>query len=313
MPLTKSNTAASAGRAISGPHSSKERGFENNIPKELFLYWHQGWNNAPEIVNHCAATWQRHNPTWDINLLDSTTIADKVRLPAALKSMNLPLPALSDVIRICLLKKYGGVWADATLWCVRPLDDWIDNVCVRTGFFAYDKPGPDRPISSWFLAAGKECRIVDIWHSAVLHLLAKTQAHARFRWVFDNKEKNWLLNSLSRLCMGYLLQRYQYGHLLVTSSDDPEDDNYFWFHYLFGKLLEQNSEFRQLWASTPKISADGPQLLRRGGLLEPATDRTNLLIREKVSNVHKLTHRAALPDDITGTVLDSLYQSGECN
>ena len=313
MPLTKSNTAASAGRAISGPHSSKERGFENNIPKELFLYWHQGWNNAPEIVNHCAATWQRHNPTWDINLLDSTTIADKVRLPAALKSMNLPLPALSDVIRICLLKKYGGVWADATLWCVRPLDDWIDNVCVRTGFFAYDKPGPDRPISSWFLAAGKECRIVDIWHSAVLHLLAKTQAHARFRWVSDNKEKNWLLNTLSGLCMSYLLRRYHYGHLLVTSSDDSQDGNYFWFHYLFGKLLEQNSEFRQLWASTPKISADGPHLLQREGLLQPATDRSNLLIREKASNMHKLTHRAALPDDITGTVLASLYQSGECN
>ena len=313
MPLSKDKTTANTSPVASGPLPSNERGFENNIPEKLFMYWHQGWNNAPDMVKRCAATWQRHNPAWDINLLDSATVGEKVKLPSALKTLNLPLPALSDVIRICLLRQYGGVWADATLWCVRPLDDWIDNVCVRTGFFAYDKPGPDRPISSWFLAAGKECRIVDIWYSAVLRLLAKTQAHARFRRVFDNQEKNRLLNSLSRLCMGYLLRRYNYGHLLVTSSDDPQDGNYFWFHYLFGKLLEQNSEFRQLWASTPKISADGPQLLRRGGLLEPATDRTKLLIREKVSNVHKLTHRTALPDDITGTVLDSLYHSGECN
>lgn len=277
------------------------------------MYWHQGWNNAPDMVKRCAATWQRHNPAWDINLMDAATVGEKVKLPAELKTLNLPLPALSDIIRICLLKQHGGVWADATLWCVRPLDDWVEAVCVPSGFFAYDKPGVDRPISSWFLAAGKESRIVDIWYSAVLHLLAKTQAHARFRRVFDNKEKNWLLNTLSRLCMGYLLRRYNYEHLLVTSSDDPEDDNYFWFHYLFGRLLEQNNEFRQLWASTPKISADGPQLLRRGGLLEPATDRTDLLIKEKVSNVHKLTHRLALPDDTTGTVLYSLYHSGECN
>ncbi len=293
----------------SSPYSSKERGFENNIPKNLFMYWHQGWNNAPDMVKRCAATWQRHNPAWDINLLDAATVGEKVKLPAALKSMNLPLPALSDVIRMCLLKKYGGVWADATLWCVRPLDDWIESVCDQSGFFAFDKPGPDRPISSWFLAAGADCRIVDLWYSAVRHLLAKTQAHARFRWVFDNEDKNGLLNAISNLCMGYISLRFKYENLLITSSDDPGDDNYFWFHYLFGKLLDQNSEFHQLWTSTPKISADGPQLLRRGGLMEPSTDRTDIIIKNKDSNVHKLTHREIFPDDITGTVLDSLYRS----
>lgn len=313
MPSVKERTTSNANSVTSREHSSKERCFENNIPKNLFMYWHQGWHNAPDMIRRCAATWQQHNPAWDIDLLDAATVGEKVKLPSALKTLNLPLPALSDVIRICLLKKYGGVWADATLWCVRPLDDWLETVCAPSGFFAYDKPGPDRPISSWFLAASRGCRIVDLWHSAVLHLLAKTQAHARFRWVSDNKEKNRLLNTLSRLCMGYLLRRYNYEHLLVTSSDDPEDDNYFWFHYLFGRLLERNNEFRQLWTSTPKISADGPQLLRRGGLLKPATDRTELLIREKASNMHKLTHRVVLPEDITGTVLDSLYHSGECN
>lgn len=303
----------STSSVTSNPQSSNERGFESNVPKNLFMYWHQGWNNAPDMVKRCAATWQQHNPAWDIDLLDAATVGEKVKLPVELETLNLPLPALSDIIRICLLKQHGGVWADATLWCVRPLDDWVDAVCVPSGFFAYDKPGPDRPISSWFLAAGKECRIVDIWHSAVLHLLAKTQAHTRFRRVFDNKEKNWLLNTVSRLCMGYLLRRYNYGHLLVTSSDDPQDGNYFWFHYLFGKLLEQNNEFRQLWASTPKISADGPHRLQREGLLQPATDRTDFAIKNKFSNVFKLTHRKPVPDDITGTVLDSLYHSGECN
>ena len=311
MPLTKDKTTANVSPVTSSPRSSKKRGFETNIPKRLFMYWHQGWNNAPDIVKRCAATWQKHNSGWDINLLDAATIREKIELPPAVKTLKLPLPALSDVIRLCLLKKYGGVWADATLWCVRPLDDWINSVCAPSGFFAYDKPGPGRPISSWFLAAGRDCRIIDLWHSAALQLLAKTQAYARFRWVFENKEKNWLLKAISNLCMSYILLRFRYDHLLITSSEDPKDDNYFWFHYLFGRLLDQNSEFHQLWISTPKISADDPQLLRCAGLLKPATEHIDFIIKNKVSNVHKLSRRESIPDEIAGTVLDALYHSGE--
>ena len=311
MPLSKDKTTANVSPVAPSTHSSEERCFENNIPKRLFIYWHQGWKGAPDIVKRCAATWQEHNSGWDINLLDAKTITDKVNLPPAAKTLNLPLPALSDVIRICLLKKYGGVWADATLWCVRPLDDWLEAACVPSGFFAYDKPGPGRPISSWFLAASRECRIVELWYCAVMHLLAKTRAHTLCSQIFDNQEKNWLLNVLRRLYMGYISQRYRYENLLITSSDDPEDENYFWFHYLFRRLLEQNVEFNHLWASTLKISADGPQLLRRAGLLKPSTERTNILIKEdKGIYVHKLTRRGVLSDDITGTVLDSLYRSG---
>ena len=296
--------------SISFPRSAKQRGCDNKIPKKLFMYWHQGWNNAPDIVKRCVATWQERNPTWEINLLDAATIPEILRLPIAAKILNLPLPALSDVIRICLLKKYGGVWADATLWCVRPLDDWIDSVCAPSGFFAYDKPAPDRPISSWFLAADKECRIVDLWHSAVRHLLTKTHAYARFHKRMDDKKEGWLINAIPKLCMSYLLLRFKYGNLLLPTSENPEQENYFWFHYLFGRLLDHNSEFHDLWASTPKISADGPHLLQRAGLINPATDHTDFVIKNKFTNVHKLTHRRALPDEIAGTVLDSLYRSG---
>ena len=109
--------------------------------------------------------------------------------------------------------------------------------------------------------------------------------------------------------MSYLLLRFRYDHLLITSSEDPKDDNYFWFHYLFGRLLEQNSEFHQLWISTPKISADEPQLLRCAGLLKPATEHIDFIIKNKVSNVHKLSRRESIPDEIAGTVLDALYHS----
>lgn len=307
MATTPAGASISPVTSISYP--SKGREPENNIPKKLFMYWHQGWDEAPDVVKRCAETWQRHNPAWDIYLLDANSIANKINLPPAAKALNLPLPALSDVIRICLLKKYGGVWADATLWCVRPLDDWIDSVCAGTGFFAYDKPGVDRPISSWFLAASRDCRIVDLWHSGVRHLLAKTQAYAQhYRW-FDDKQAGRLINVIPKLHMNYLLLRFKYGNLLTSTSENPGTENYFWFHYLFGRLLEQNSEFHHLWTSTPKISADGPHLLQHVGLLEPATDSSDFAIKNKFSNVFKMTRRKFFPDDIAGTVLHDLYHS----
>jgi hypothetical protein len=68
--------------------------------------------------------------------------------------------SLSDVIRVDLLRRYGGIWADATTYCLRPLNDWI-YPAIATGFFAFDRPTDDRMVSSWFLAAQRNSYIVD--------------------------------------------------------------------------------------------------------------------------------------------------------
>ena len=112
--------------------------------------------------------------------------------------------------------------------------------------------------------------------------------------------------------MNYLLLRFKYENLLISTSEDPGVENYFWFHYLFGRLLEQNSEFHHLWTSTPKISADGPHLLQHLGILNTTTDRADFVIKNNFSNVFKLNRHKSFPDDIAGTVLDTLYRSGNC-
>ena len=38
------------------------------------MYWHQGWNNAPDIIKRCAATWQKNNSGWDFNLLALSSV-----------------------------------------------------------------------------------------------------------------------------------------------------------------------------------------------------------------------------------------------
>lgn len=274
------------------------------------MYWHQGWDRAPNIIKQCVRTWQKHNPTWDIYLLDAKNVTNKIELLPILGKLQPPLPALSDVIRILLLKKYGGVWADTTVWCMRPLDNWIESASKTNGFFAYEKPAPDRPISNWFLAANKDSRILDLWHSAMQDVLAKTQKHARYRRIVSHQVANGgILHVILRKYKRYIPIHYQFRFLLFPELNNPRIGEYFWSHYLFQELLDYNDEFRNLWSSGVKMGAEDPLFLRRFGLLNPPTDKTNSLIKNNLTNVFKLAHGIPLPKDISGTVLDSLYQS----
>lgn len=267
------------------------------VPEELYLYWHQGWRNAPDIVKRCAETWTTHNPSWAVNLLDKDNIEGIIAIPSIVKALNLPLPALSDVIRSILLKQRGGVWADATLWCARPLDDWLEPSCRTAGFFGYDRPAADRPIATWFLAAATDSRIASLWHAAVLRLATKTKycLHLKASGLPCEGLFSWIMPQLKGLSM--------------PTSDQPEDNNYFWIHELFQLCLDSDAEFRELWLSVPKISADGPHILQRFGLLNPANTDALAHIGNMKANVYKLTRREVIPSDISGTILDALYRS----
>lgn len=136
--------------------------------KILWTCWFQGRANAPDIVRRCISSWERKNPDWSVRCLDADTVGQYVDVGAVvdLKRQALTAASLSDVIRILLLREYGGVWADATLYCHRPLDDWLDAV-FEYGFFAFSDPAPDRLLSSWFLAAAQGNPVVARWHDKV--------------------------------------------------------------------------------------------------------------------------------------------------
>lgn len=132
----------------------------------IWTCWFQGRNNAPFLVRQCIDSWERRNPGWEVRCLDQHSI---LSYAAGLSEFDLAdrkvtAASLSDIARIALLHEYGGVWVDATLYCNRPLDDWLP-ACMDEGFFAFERP--DRPLASWFLAAEPGNPIVAAWASAV--------------------------------------------------------------------------------------------------------------------------------------------------
>jgi hypothetical protein len=155
-------------------------------PKVIWILWLQGWDNAPAIAQASRASWTNRNPGWCVQALDRSCLTRF--LPAAdvarMLELDQPAEALSDMIRLELLDRYGGVWADATTNCARPLDDWLAQAMPQ-GFAALSRPGPDRMISTWFLAAEKGSEIVERWRAATHAYWQDRKERGSYFWVHE--------------------------------------------------------------------------------------------------------------------------------
>jgi FkbM family methyltransferase len=155
------------------------------LPKVVWMLWLQGWHEAPEIVRACRRSWEALNPGWIVAPLSERRLLSGPLCGSefieAVSGKGLQPEALSDCIRIELLKRYGGVWADATTYCLKPLEDWLPEN-MQADFFAFANPGPDRMISSWFLVATMRSRIVSIWSEAVERYWSERTERDQYFW-----------------------------------------------------------------------------------------------------------------------------------
>ena len=89
----------------------------------------------------------------------------------------------SDIVRLFLLEKYGGCWCDATTFCNKSLDSWL-NACINDGFFAFDRPNRmDRLIlSSWFLYSDKSSYIIKRWRDETIEYWNKNNKMNNYFW-----------------------------------------------------------------------------------------------------------------------------------
>lgn len=154
------------------------------VPRVVWMLWLQGWDRAPALVRACADTWRRLNPGWRVRLLDRAALADVVPDDDLAHVAGKPLEpeAFSDVVRLELLARYGGVWADATAYCLRPLDEWLPSR-LDAGFFAFARPAPERLLSSWFLAAVPGNGITRAWREAARDYWAARTSRDDYFWV----------------------------------------------------------------------------------------------------------------------------------
>jgi hypothetical protein len=129
--------------------------------KVVWLLWLQGWDKAPEIVKQVGTSWEKLNPDWTVIKLDENNLSTYINV----KKVE-SIQAYSDIIRLALLAKHGGVWADATMLCMIPLDRWVYDAVGPTGFWMYHGRDEGRGPASWFMISTIHSSIPKKWSKA---------------------------------------------------------------------------------------------------------------------------------------------------
>lgn len=144
---------------------------ESKIPAVIWTFWD---GDVPYFVVKCIMTWAQKNPNYTINILNTNTIAHF--LPEVdfehLKHVENQPARLSDYVRLNILKKYGGIWIDASSICNTTLD-WVHGIqnAYDVEFVGYYLDGftephmvKDQPVvESWFLACVPGSRFIADW------------------------------------------------------------------------------------------------------------------------------------------------------
>lgn len=161
------------------------------LPRVIWMYWDRGRDVAPQIVQCLMNRWSLVNPSWDVRVLSDDTLAEYLSdydsLLLRKRRGEISVQMLADWIRLRLLDHHGGVWADASTICLRPLDEWLHSYTV-TGFFAPANPDVDRRISNWFLASEPNAPVIKNWLIAfdeAIHLYKRNPHYYIAHIMFD--------------------------------------------------------------------------------------------------------------------------------
>ena len=99
----------------------------------VWVYWHQGFGSAPDIVKLCVASIMANIPdNCELILLDKYNIGKYTKLPDyVVKRTKKNYTHSSNMLRAALLYLYGGMWIDATFL----LTDQIPASCFENDYW----------------------------------------------------------------------------------------------------------------------------------------------------------------------------------
>lgn len=106
------------------------------VPRTIHHIW-IGPDPVPARHRPWIESWRRHHPHWEHRLWTEDDLpADPIR-PEILERLRTPVER-SDILRLEILFRHGGVYVDTDLECLRPLDDVLGEeelvaVCLKPG------------------------------------------------------------------------------------------------------------------------------------------------------------------------------------
>lgn len=90
------------------------------IPKTIWVFWWQGELAMPPVIKECYKSILRNCNGRTVVLLDQNNFKDYITLPDYILRKFyegvISKTHFSDILRVGLLKEYGGMWIDAAIF-----------------------------------------------------------------------------------------------------------------------------------------------------------------------------------------------------
>jgi hypothetical protein len=285
---------------------------EDFAPKIIWSIWFQGEVAAPIVATRCFESWRTKNPGWELRVLDSAEVLNLLPdLKPLMERGDMTWTGKSNLVRLNLLNRFGGVWVDATCYCTLALDEWLPKH-MDAGFFAFQRTD-QLMLSSWFLAAHSDNYIIKKWLAALNNYWSVTFKRSQ--------ESGPHRVTCGATPLADRLESFRVRHKLPTSL---------WFsfplrrilriypysstHYMFEAIYNKDTKFRENWDSVPKLHADIPHELQHFGLFRKDFDEAwlNRITKTAPHPLHKLTwkhNEAELTNDcLLNRLLETLLK-----
>lgn len=137
----------------------------------LWWCWIQGEEKAPALAKVCLESLRRSFPEYEVVVISQENMHEWVQFPPHILEKYqqgiIPHVAMTDLLRLELLIRYGGIWIDSTVLCTLPeSEDAIDlrglhapsvkeMLEAELFLFQYATPGNawNGSVSNWFIAS----------------------------------------------------------------------------------------------------------------------------------------------------------------
>ena len=200
--------------------------------KIIWKYWGEGWDSEslPDVVKICSCSVQMNKGDYEVIYLDDQNISEYIEFPDFIyekrKNTHFRHVFFSDLLRLALLKVYGGVWVDATILFTTPIPEQLG----ASDFFMF-------------------YRNSDVINKAKWQNLNKEY----FSW--DKRNRVNVLNSFIISKKENVTIRILLQLLLLFWKTQKDIPHYFFFQILFDELKKENliSEFQLIDDTLPHL------------------------------------------------------------
>ncbi|MBT54895.1 MAG: hypothetical protein CMF72_16050 [Mameliella sp.] len=288
-----------------------------DLPRNIFGYWHQGRDQAPDDIKQCWDLWARMNPAWDLRILEWADVADQMKASGVTYD-TMSFNGIANIVRLSCLSAEGGVWVDAYTVPLKPLDDWLLPL-MGSGFFAYHDPYRLRMSENWFIAAQPGHPLVSTWHDYMVRYWQTARRPMRSKHEMDNTTKGTLARLSGRVMDAVQGPTSARGRKRIWQPKNPNwavslDGGgrypiypYFALAMLFDRMLADDPKLFEAWRQYPKITSYDTLLLRHWK--KRYNELTPLDIRQMAAG--KVMQKLSLPTKLPAPLMQTLVDMAE--